>query len=703
VVGGLVGGECLRTDLLWALEALAWHPAHFSRVAGIIFDLQRFKIDDNWMNSPASTAKSLFLVWLPATSLGLDDRMHVLRSLSANYRMPTIEVCIELLPDAGPSFTTRNALPRWRVLEEAVPDVTDQDVMRTAIEASRLLLDLAPFNTSELEKLLEVTTRLHPHDLNRLVIEVERWSLNAADEEKSELRHNLRNRDVMRAYQENADSQELKAALQRMEDALEPETAAARHRWLFQDTHIEWRALVEDEGDGRLSWQECEVLVQERRAEAMAEIEAELGADAIVPFALNAKHPEAVAQVLVPFEAPPETVAKWVGRVLPIAPTVATKTFLRQVLWTAGRTCLSAAVNFLEDQGLLTKPKLRERLAELLPGQATGWDVAASLGEEADKAYWRSVYVIILDDTPNKDAEYAITKLIVAKRPRSAFAAARLQPERIEPQQWVHILEAIAQREEPEGSFPESYDMDRVLESLDKSPDISDEQIAGLELPFVPLLCGYGHRAHKRTLAIHRELARKPELFIQLLCWEFKRRDGTVEPQKISPEHQEFRAKLAYHTLQGWNTVPGLGEDGKIDAVAFHSWTTEAITLASGADRREVAETHLAALLAWLARRRAWDDWLPDAILEFLDHPENSGLREKFRMGVHNARGVTSRGPYDGGAQEKRLAENYRKLAAGYGNSYPRTSALLISIAKSFDWDAKQHDERAAVGERWHP
>ena len=703
VAGGLVGGECLRTELLWALEALAWHPAHFSRVADIVFDLQRFEIDDNWTNSPASTAKSLFLVWLPATSLGLNDRIHVLRKLSTNYRMPTIEVCISLLPDAGPSFTTRNALPRWRVLEEVLPDVTDQDVRHAAIEASRLLLDLAPFDKSELEKLLEVTTRLHPLDLDRLVNEVERWSLNAADEEKAELRHNLRNRNVMRAYQENADSEELIAALQRMEDALEPDTAAARHRWLFQDTHIEWRALVEDEGNGWLSWQEREVLVQERRAEAMAEIEAELGEDAIVPFALNVKHPEAVAQVLVPFEAPPETVAKWVGRVLPIAPTEATKTFLRHVLWTAGRTDLSAAISLLKDQGILARPELRQRIAEFLPSQATGWDVAASLGEEAEKTYWHSAYVIIRDEMPNKDVGYAINKLISAKRPRSALAAARLQPERIEPQKWVYILEAIAKGEEPEGPFPGSYELDRVLERLDKSPDISDEQIAGLELPFVQLLCGYGHRSDKRTLALHRELARKPELFIQLLCWEYKRRDGSVEPQNTSQEHQEFLANLAYHTFEGWNTIPGLDENGEIDANAFRSWSTEALKLASGADRLEVAETHLAALLARFARHRAWDNWLPDVILEFINNPTNGGLRKKFRMGVHNARGVTSRGPYDGGAQERRLAENYRKLAVRYRNSYPRTSSLLISIAESFERDANQHDERAAVGERWHP
>ena len=94
---------------------------------------------------------------------------------------------------------------------------------------------------------------------------------------------------------------------------------------------------------------------------------------------------------------------------------------------------------------------------------------------------------------------------------------------------------------------------------------------------------------------------------------------------------------------------------------------------------------------------------MPEAILGLLDHPENSGLRGKFDLGIRNARGITSRGPYDGGAPERALAANYRKLSARYGNSHPCVSSMLVSRAEGYEWDAKREDEQATVGERWHP
>ena len=172
---------------------------------------------------------------------------------------------------------------------------------------------------------------------------------------------------------------------------------------------------------------------------------------------------------------------------------------------------------------------------------------------------------------------------------------------------------------------------------------------------------------------------------------------------ELSTEKKEFFADLAYHSLQGWNTVPGCSEDGEVSREGFNIWTESAFQLATDVDRKEVAETHFGALLARMARRRPWDDWLPDVILDYLDRSESAGLRERFCMGVHNARGVTMRSPYDGGEQERRLAERYRELAARYGNSHPRLSESLISIAEGYEWDARREDEQAAVGERWHP
>ncbi|WP_150297011.1 hypothetical protein [Salipiger aestuarii] len=702
---GLVSGECLRTNLLWALELLAWNPVHFHRVAEIVFGLRRLEVEDNWSNSPKSTARSLFRAWLPATALCAAERMAALRRLSGQFRHAVMDVCISLLPGGGPNFASRTARPQWRATDAEVPSSTNADVRAAAVEASRLLLDLAPFEKLELEQLLEVPTRIHPDDLSRLVIEVESWSATATDEDKADLRHNLRRREVLRAYQEGEEDEQLEAALRRMEEALSPQSPTARHRWLFENSHVEWRALVEDEGNGRLSWQERNALVEERRRNAIDEIREQLGDEAVLPFALSVKQPELVAQILVPQDTEVETATHWVSAALRTDANDQSNSFLRQLLWSAGWIDLAAVVAGLEAQGILNGEAKRLRFAEHLPGRLIGWQVAESIGEDMASAFWNSASIRIWDDTPSDEVEYAVTKLLGYQRPRSAFSAVSLWRNKLPASRWVEILQAVAHGEERDGPFPNSYNLDEVLQILDADEEISDEQIANIELPFVPLLSSYGHRRHKRTLALHRQLSHDPKFFVELLCWQYRRRDGAEEPQRkeLSAERRKFLAELAYHSLEGWKKVPGCNDEGAMSPDDFTSWADSALRLASDSDRKEVAEIHFGALLARMARRRSWDDWLPDVILEYLDRPECAGLRERFCMGVRNARGVTTRSPYDGGEQERRLAERYRDLAARYGNSYPRLSQSLLSIAEGYEWDARREDEQAAVGERWHP
>lgn len=704
-VEGGISGECLRTELLWALELLAWQPAFFARVAEIVFDLRSLEVQDNWSNSPQSTARSLFLPWLPATALGAADRMRVLRDLSARFRGPSIDVCISLLPRGGPGFASRTARPQWREIPEQISEPTDVEVLEVAIEASRILLDLVPCDQNELEQFIKVATRLHPDDLERLVNEVERWAGDAADGDKAELRHQLRRRETMRAYDEEEGAEQLVTAIRRMEEALEPQDPSARHSWLFENGYVEWRALDREEAAGRLTWQQREALVEEHRRAALAEIRGQLGNDAVLPFALSVNQPEIVAQLLVSPDTAPETAANWIEAILGEETNDASNAFLRQVLWSASLIDLPLICNFLETRGVLQDEGTRKRFAEHLPGRTSGWEAAEALGDDVASAYWSSVSIHIRDDTEPRHAEYAVRRLLEANRPRSAFSAVAYNPERLPEDQWSHILQAVAYGEEPDGPFPDSYRLDGVFQRLDAADQMSDEQIANLEMPFIQLLCNHGYRNHERTLAVHRELARDPELFIQLVQWRYRRRDGGNEPAHadLTQERREVLSNLAYHALEGWNEVPGCSADGVIVEGIFNEWAENALRLAVEVDRREVAEIHIGGLLARFARQRSWDDWLPVCVLDFLNRPDNSGLRDRIDLGVSNARGVTTRSPYDGGEQERHLAVRYRELSTRYGNSHPRVSTMLISIADGYERDAIRHDERAAVGERWRP
>lgn len=510
---------------------------------------------------------------------------------------------------------------------------------------------------------------------------------------------------MFRAYQEKNGEDLLRNHFQKLEGILEPETAAAKHRWLFESTYIEWPSLVLDEGEERLTWTERESHVQRARTDAILEIQSELGESGILLFAMSVKHPELVAQVLVTKDTSNEIAAEWITRVLIYELSVLTDAILSQILRTLAWNDLLGVISILKENDTLSIVSVIHRVVDNLPGFAAGWAVAEHLGQDLSNRYWKSVSVNLWQDTTDEDIEFAIVKLLSVNRPRSALSALIYMPERLAAKYWIKILQAVSNGEEPEGKIPDGYHLGEIFKNLDSDRSITNEQLAMLELPYVPLLCGYGHRNHERTLAVHRMLATDPDFFVQLLSWLYKPRNSPTHPEEenISQERREVLAELAYHTLEGWNIVPGLAEDGVLNDEQFSSWAIEALKKAEEVDRKEVAENHISSMLARYARRLTWESWLPVSILNFLERPECMGLRDRFELGVRNARGITSRGPYDGGEQERQLAKNYYGLATQYQHSHPRVSSLLRIIAEDYEKDARSEDDDAVMSERWRP
>jgi len=70
-------------------------------------------------------------------------------------------------------------------------------------------------------------------------------------------------------------------------------------------------------------------------------------------------------------------------------------------------------------------------------------------------------------------------------------------------------------------------------------------------------------------------------------------------------------------------------------------------------------------------------------------------LENGFYVGRINARGITTRGPYDGGDQERALAATYRLWARQVKSQWSRTARVLQQLADSYEWDARRQDAEA--------
>lgn len=692
--------ECLYADLLWALETLAWHPEYFERVAKILCELHIFPIKGNWSNSPLSTLRSIFRVWSPSTSMSADKRIEVLRRIFESYRLPSFDVCLSLVRIDG--IAMQNATPQWRVLEHDVVSPTRQEVFDSMKMASCLLLDCVPFDQEELALTIDIIPHLHPEDLARFVIEVERFSQTADDAVKADLLQLYRQAEVNLAHQEIDKTPGFTAAMAEMERLLEPVTSTARNRWLFEDSHILWSELVE-EGEGRMSWEDQEARIKQRRKDALTEIVDEYGEDGVIEFVFTVKHPATVAWVLLNDENETEFAANWIDKALSTEAENASNKFLNQLLLSASLGDLSGVLGILRDSEKLSDQDKLVRLAEQLPGNEAGWRVAEELGEEFSLVYWKSTTVRCWHDTPPEQVTYAVEKLLEARRPRSAFFAAESSIDNLEPELWVKVLSDIARIDEVGIRLPGEHYLEKVLSFIDESEKVSLQDVASLELPFADLLCSHRIRAKRRTLAIHRKMADDADYFLQLLCWSFRRRNDHDDSgaDQLTDDQMRNLAKLSRSVIDDWQVIPGRGGSGEIDKASFNAWAEVVFSRANELDIAAMASIKFGAMLAAEASPLSWDAQPPLPIIDYLERAESESLRRAFEVGEHNARGVTVRSPYDGGGQERILAGQYRKLAAGYVVTHPYVSTMLERIASTYHREAQHEDERAEVGERW--
>ncbi len=87
-------------------------------------------------------------------------------------------------------------------------------------------------------------------------------------------------------------------------------------------------------------------------------------------------------------------------------------------------------------------------------------------------------------------------------------------------------------------------------------------------------------------------------------------------------------------------------------------------------------------------------------VRELIEFTRSKDLEVGIQTGAYNKRGVTTRLPTDGGAQEREIAARYRDWSEKTRLEFPRTGAMLAEITKTYEQEAKYHDDRADI-QQW--
>jgi hypothetical protein len=690
----MFGGEHL-SNLLWALESLVWAPEHLARISNILARLDQLDPGGRYMNRPANSLRTTHLLWSPQTHATLTQRLRVLDQLRKHLRDPAWKLMLGILPGGHDSFSP-TPVTRWRDLSNGDVELVTYALIDKGARAivERLLVDVGS-DAGRWGTLLDRWSDLGTEraaamaQLKRTITEITDEDSRAAL--RSKIRHMLHHHRSFRDSDWALPKAEL-SELESVYDALAPADPIAAVCWLFEPSV----SLPNPVG----GWEKHdEQLRKERRKVAKAFVK-EQGIDALFKLAGVVRDAGYLGASLVESRVAKGTCEKILQRALKSDKTSdhnLAHGMIVTLFPNAGETWARALLTLALREAWGDRAILTALLA--FPSGPWTWARADECGSDVDSAYWERAPVIWMKGD-EADASFAMEKLISVGRARHAVHLVGYllhQGKQISSELLVRLLlEALRQpmNENPHDNDKTMFQhyVTEILKRLDKAADVPTGKMLELEWTYLPLL----EHSERPAKVIMNELASNPGLFVQLICAVYSPSDesGVVETPPKNPEHARNIATQAYRLLRLWTVIPGTMADGKIDGAALDAWVGEARKLAKAAGRDAIAEQKIGEVLS--ASKIDEDEaWPVVPIRELIEKIQSSEVETGLVIGRHNRRGVTTRAPRDGGKQERALAATYRGWSKATAFDWPRTSAILESLAKSYEEDARRQDESA--------
>ncbi len=684
-----------RTGLLWALENLAWSPIHLPRVLEILARLSQIKLDDNWVNKPAETLRSIFRSWFPQTGAPLKQRIALLKRMIADHPDVAWKICKAEL-DPSPGFASPNHKPRWRDDAfghgEGVTRGERSEFVVFCIESAlnwprydvEILCDLIGFE--------DFVTDDHNKQVWRVV---NAWAQTASDVDRATLREKIRTttRRTMRRRKRKlrdaeSDTRRTKLAKDTY-DALEPRDLIQKFSWLFKK---HWVPEAWDEIEDDTDYRKRDERIQSLRDDAAQQVFQVKGFQGFVELAFLGEASWIVGRcagrVLNDISARSDFV-HFVISEHSLASTFAARQLVGGMFAEIGA---EKAVNTLATlRGSLDQTKLLD-LYCLAPFVMAVWLDLGHFDLDFQNDYWKSVSPTWMHHS-EEDLRFATGKLIDQGRPAAAFQLIHLDLKSIASVQLYQVLLDMTTSNEERGAIQsmEAYSIKEAISLLTERGAQSQSELALLEFRYLAL-----YRDDKEeALNLEKEISQNPSIFCDAIELAYKRDDGSSDKDDI--EDLETVATNAYRMLDVLKRIPGSRDDGIVDADHLEEWIGEARRLCEKKGRSDIADYRIGELLS-NAKVGADEVWPCEGVRAVMDRLMTDSISQGFYIGTKNSRGVHFRG--EGGAEERSLAKKYSDWASSMEYEYPNTATALRTISDSYVSEAEYEDNEAAIRKR---
>lgn len=682
-----LGAPGQHHHLLWALEVLCWSPEYLVRATQILTKIRRYELPKNSGNTPLGSMSSVLCGWIRNTGADLPTR---LRALDACWHLNAATgwaLLKSLWPDTHATVSPPSE-PRYQLWKPATDRVSHNEWSAFVTGLVDRALQWASFDRTALPWLVDGLATAGPSEADRIIEFLEEQ---AARDDLSEdvqlaLFEKLRETAARHKRFQNAEwamPPERWARLENLANLFQPADDLRQLAYLFS-----WHPVLPDADVA--DYEKYSTLLDAERRRAFDALFARPdGWDQLAAVTIRAEAPSRVGWALSAY-APVDALhpmLKWLASE-EASLHQAAGTWVRSHLAVDGPADLRRA---LENTPLGSQ--VRRRLVLSIPTASQFWDVLRDY-PDAEELFWSEAAFEVV---PDNDLTNAITLLLAQERAWAAIAVAShgiFEPtaEQVKhlpsPALVLSILrEAITQ--DPGADDPEQmtgYCIGELLDYLE-SAEVPVADLASVEFSYFRLL---EHSREPR--ALNQTLATDPSLFVDLVRRAFR---GANQPRRQSTSADPL-AEHSWWILRGWHGFPGRQADGLVDEVGLHEWVRKARLQLSDLDRSDIGDELIGQTFA-MAPADIDGIWPPVPVRELIESIGSRNLENGVITGRLNSRGVTWRGVYEGGAQERTLAKQYKEWSLETQGRWPRTARILRTISAFYERDAVREDDRAQL------
>jgi hypothetical protein len=674
-------GRSNHTHILWSLEILAWNPKWVARAALALAALARLDPGGRSANRPMASLATIFKPWLPQTKASLARRLAEIDLIVAKEPDVGWKLVLGLLPmrqDSG----MYNPKPRLRELTSEKEEIlTNGLVYQTYGEAINRAIQLARGKTDRVLSLLKSMDAFRREDMERVCGEAEVLADISPDEDRLVLWTEVRNLVAMHAGYRTARwafPSDIVDRLRALRQRLEPSDPVLSVQWLF-DRHFPQLDEVTEIPS--------EQMIASARSEAISSLYANGGESRVAELACRANAPGlvgvAVADVLKDVDAIDRMLTTaYALRDVPDQFPMA----LSSRAYDRFGPAWSARIAERARQGLSP-----EKLANLLlswSDERVAWDLADALGPEVVQSFWSQRLAFPVRGERD-DKERAAREYLKAGRAVVALRALSSSANELPSDLVLEILERAlpdlaAANVSTEGNL--WVDIGQVFDNLSSRKDVSDIALARCEYAYLPFL---KHRGS--TLKLHQLMARDGAFFVSVLCDVFRPASGEEEDTRTD---RKARAQYGYELLSSMTEVPGFVHGEKqADEEKLFRWVSDVRTAAQDKDRAKIADQFIGQVLAHAPPDPVDEAWPHSAVRKVLEELKSDEVELGINVGRSNMGGAHAINPKFPAALEHERATQARKWATITSN-WSRTSAMLISMAESWESVASQVEQR---------